>query len=135
MTLRGHPHFKRRLRSISSLQPPGFRGADHGRSQHQKSEGETSPMPVLDAEVAVVGLGAMGSHALWRLASRGKDVIGFEQFHAGHPFGSTHGKTRLFRTLCLEHPGLVPMARRSLQLWRELEEQTDTSIVRLCGLL
>jgi sarcosine oxidase len=92
-------------------------------------------MPVLDAEFAVVGLGALGSHALWRLASRGKDVIGFEQFHSGHPFGSTHGKTRLFRTLCLEHPGLVPMAQRSLQLWRELEAQTDTPIVRLCGLL
>src|ERR1700712_1995101 len=92
-------------------------------------------MPVLDAEFAVVGLGAMGSHALWRLASRGKSVLGFEQFQPGHVFGSTHGKTRLFRTLCLEHPGLVPMARRSLDLWRELEAETDSSIVRLCGLL
>ncbi|SDO17335.1 sarcosine oxidase [Nakamurella panacisegetis] len=92
-------------------------------------------MPVLDAEFAVVGLGAMGSHALWRLASRGKEVLGFEQFQPGHPFGSTHGKTRLFRTLCLEHPGLVPMARRSIDLWRELEAETDTSIVSLCGLL
>lgn len=92
-------------------------------------------MPVLDAEFAVVGLGAMGSHALWRLAARNKDVLGFEQFQPGHQFGSSHGKTRLFRTLCLEHPGLVPMARRSLDLWRELEAQTGVSIVQLCGLL
>ena len=92
-------------------------------------------MPVLDAECAVIGLGAMGSHALWRLASRGVDVVGFEQFQPGHVFGSTHGKTRLFRTLCLEHPGLVPMARRSLELWRELEAQTGETIVSLCGLL
>src|SRR5919199_2059987 len=88
-----------------------------------------------DAEFAVVGLGAMGSHAFWRLAARGKDVLGFEQFRPGHDQGSTHGHTRLFRTRCLEHPGLVPLARRSLALWRELEEQSDTRIVRLTGAL
>ncbi len=87
------------------------------------------------AEFAVVGLGAMGSHALWRLAARGREVLGFEQFRPGHPLGSTHGKTRLFRTLCLEHPNLVPMAQTSLSLWRELEQEQGTSIVRLCGLL
>jgi sarcosine oxidase len=88
-----------------------------------------------DAEFAVVGLGAMGAHAFWRLAARGKDVLGFEQFRPGHSQGSTHGHTRLFRTLCLEHPGLVPLARRSLALWRELEEQSGTRIVRLTGAL
>ena len=80
-----------------------------------------------DAEFAIVGLGAHGAQAFWRLAARGTDVIGFEQFLPGHDRGSTHGQTRLFRTLCLEHPGLVPLARRSLGLWRELEEQTSTS--------
>ncbi len=90
-------------------------------------------MTTFDAEFAVVGLGAMGSHALWRLAARDKEVLGFEQFRPGHSQGSTHGHTRLFRTLCLEHPGLVPLARRSLALWRELEQQTDSRIVRLTG--
>jgi sarcosine oxidase len=94
----------------------------------------TSARP-LDAEYAVVGLGAMGSHAFWRLAARGADVLGFEQFRPGHNQGSTHGSTRLFRTLCLEHPGLVPIARRSLALWRELEAQTQLPIVRLTGAL
>jgi sarcosine oxidase len=89
----------------------------------------------LDADYAVVGLGAMGSHAFWRLAARGADVLGFEQFRPGHNQGSTHGTTRLFRTLCLEHPGLVPVARRSLALWRELEAQTGLPIVRLTGAL
>lgn len=88
-----------------------------------------------DAELAVVGLGAMGAHAFWRLAARGRDVLGLEQFRPGHVQGSTHGQTRLFRTLCMEHPGLVPLARRSLALWRELEEQSGTPIVRLCGAL
>src|SRR3954447_4618750 len=88
-----------------------------------------------DAEYGVVGLGAMGSHAFWRLSARGADVLGFEQFRPGHNQGSTHGSTRLFRTLCLEHPGLARGARRSLALWRELEEQTGLPIVRLTGAL
>jgi len=91
------------------------------------------PTRTFDAEHAVIGLGAMGSHAFWRLAARGADVLGFEQFRPGHNQGSTHGSTRLFRTLCLEHPGLVPIARRSLALWRELEAETGLPIVRLTG--
>ncbi len=87
----------------------------------------------VDADLAVVGLGAMGSHAFWRLAARGCDVLGFERFQPGHNQGSTHGTTRLFRTLCMEHPGLVPIARRSLDLWRELEARSKTPIVRLTG--
>ena len=74
-----------------------------------------------DAEVAVIGLGAVGSSAAWRLAARGIDVIGFEQFEPGHAWGGSTGKTRLFRVACLEHPGLTPIARRARDLWRELE--------------
>ncbi len=66
-----------------------------------------------DAEVAVVGLGAWGSSALWQLASRGVRVLGFERYGLGHPFGASHGGTRMFRVTCLEHPGLVPLAKRS----------------------
>jgi sarcosine oxidase len=54
-------------------------------------------MAAFDADVAVIGLGAMGSNALWRLAARGVDVLGFEQFRPGHVQGSSHGQTRLFR--------------------------------------
>ncbi|WP_031464322.1 N-methyl-L-tryptophan oxidase [Sciscionella sediminilitoris] len=86
-----------------------------------------------DARVAVIGLGAMGSNALWRLAERGVEAIGIEQFAAGHDRGSSHGDTRLFRTVCLEHPGLVPLARRAAELWRELEERTGTHLLELTG--
>ncbi|MGW0120787.1 N-methyl-L-tryptophan oxidase [Streptomyces sp. NPDC003327] len=75
-----------------------------------------------DAEVAVVGLGAWGSATLWRLATSGVDAIGFDRFTPGHALGSTHGGSRMFRITCLEHPGLVPLARRSRELWSELEE-------------
>jgi sarcosine oxidase len=90
-------------------------------------------MRELDAEIAVVGLGAMGSAALWRLAARGVTVIGFEQFAIGHAQGSSHGQTRLFRTLCLEHPSLVDVARRSRELLRELEESSGEELLRLSG--
>lgn len=74
-----------------------------------------------DADVAVIGLGAIGSSAAWRLATRGLDVLGFEQFEPGHAWGGSTGLTRLFRVACLEHPGLTPIARRARDLWRELE--------------
>ncbi|MBV9847725.1 MAG: N-methyl-L-tryptophan oxidase [Kutzneria sp.] len=87
----------------------------------------------LDADVAVIGLGAWGASALWRLALRGVDVLGFERYGLGNALGSSHGGSRMFRITCLEHPGLVPMARRSLELWRELEAAAGTTLFEPCG--
>ncbi|WP_063795360.1 MULTISPECIES: N-methyl-L-tryptophan oxidase [Streptomyces] len=75
-----------------------------------------------DADVAVVGLGAWGAMALWQLAARGVDVIGFERHRPGHALGSSSGGSRMFRITCLEHPALVPLARRSSEVWRRLED-------------
>ena len=86
-----------------------------------------------DADVAVVGLGAIGSSAAWRLASRGLDVIGIEQHEPGHPWGGSHGRTRLFRVACLEHPGLTPIARRARELWRELEAASGRELLLETG--
>ncbi|MEI8408676.1 MULTISPECIES: N-methyl-L-tryptophan oxidase [unclassified Kribbella] len=92
-------------------------------------------METLRADVVVVGLGAFGSAALWRLAQRGVKVVGIERQAIGHPFGSSHGSTRLFRVACMEHPGLTPIARRSLELWTELGERTGEVYVRQTGSL
>ena len=78
-------------------------------------------VPGFHADVAVVWLGAVGSSAAWRLAARGLDVVGIDQHQPGHPWCGSHGRTRLFRVACLEDPGLVPIARRARELWRELE--------------
>jgi sarcosine oxidase len=75
---------------------------------------------IIDKDVVVVGLGGFGSAALWRLAARGVDVAGIERQGIGHPFGSSHGITRLFRIACMEHPDLPPIAMKSLELWTEL---------------
>lgn len=87
------------------------------------------------ADVVVVGLGAFGSAALWRLAARGVNVVGIERQGIGHPFGSSHGTTRLFRVACMEHPGLTEIARKSLALWTELGERTGETYVRQTGSL
>lgn len=92
-------------------------------------------MEAIGKDVVVVGLGGFGSAALWRLAHRGADVAGVERQGIGHHLGSSHGATRLFRIACQEHPGLVPIALKSLELWTELGRETGEVLVRQTGCL
>ncbi|WP_087137063.1 N-methyl-L-tryptophan oxidase, partial [Mycetocola reblochoni] len=87
----------------------------------------------VDADVIVVGLGAMGAATAWRLAERGVSVIGVDQFAPPHPLGSTHGLTRLFRVACLEHPALAGYALAARELFRELEARTGRRILTETG--
>ena len=88
------------------------------------------------ADVIVVGLGAMGSGALWRLARRGVEVLGVEQFAPGHDRGSSHGQSRIIRTAYSEGGGYVGLAQRAWRLWEELEaEAGETLLERTGGLL
>ena len=86
-----------------------------------------------DVDVVVIGLGAMGSMALWRLASRGINVMGIEQFEIANDRGSSFGSTRLFRLACFEHPDLGTMAVRARDLWRELEDVSGAEILTQTG--
>ncbi len=85
-----------------------------------------------DADAAVVGLGAWGASALWRLAGRGVDVLGFDRFTPGRAPGSSYG-AGMFRLCCSENPALVPLARRSHALWSELEEASRERLFVPCG--
>lgn len=69
----------------------------------------------------------------WRLAAAGADVVGFEAGAIGHDRGSSHGATRLYRRLCVEHAGLVPLAERSAALWRELEAISGERLLTVTG--
>lgn len=90
----------------------------------------------LDADVAVIGMGAMGSMTLWRLAERGISAIGFEQFAPGHNRGSSHGESRVIRTAYFEDPRYVPLIRRSFTLWHELERLSrQKSLLSMTGIL
>jgi sarcosine oxidase len=92
-------------------------------------------MEAIGKDVVVVGLGAFGSAALWRLAQRGAEVAGIERHGIGHRLGSSHGSTRLFRVACQEHPGLAAIALKSLELWTGLGDQAGERLVRQSGCL
>lgn len=89
-----------------------------GRPQPRWQEAQAD-MTRWDAETAVVGLGRWGAAALWRQASRGGDVIGFGRYTPAHVHGASPGGSRMIRLARPEHPGLVPPARRSTELWQE----------------
>jgi sarcosine oxidase len=91
------------------------------------------PERYLQTDVVVVGVGAMGSAALWRLAERGIPAIGFERFEPGHDRGSSHGETRILRTAYLEGPAYVPLAQRAIGLWGELERVSGVSLMVVNG--
>jgi sarcosine oxidase len=86
-------------------------------------------------DVAVVGLGGMGSAILAHCAARGASVIGVEQFTPVHDLGSSHGKTRMIRKAYFEDPAYVPLVLRAYELWRELERTAGEEILRLTGVL
>src|SRR5437764_4732622 len=86
-----------------------------------------------DYDVIVVGLGAMGSAACWRLAQRGARVLGLEQFDIPHSFGSYHGHTRAIRLAYFEHPDYVPLLRVAYRMWRELEAASGQSLLHITG--
>lgn len=87
------------------------------------------------ADIVVLGLGAMGSAALFQLAARGADVLGIDQFRPPHEFGSSHGETRVTRLGVAEGTALAPLVKRSHEIWKELEGRTGESLFGQVGFL
>src|SRR6187397_781740 len=86
-------------------------------------------------DVAVVGLGGMGSAILAHCARRGASAIGLEQFERGHELGSSSGKSRMIRKAYFEDPAYVPLLLRAYDLWRDLERASGQQLLRITGLL
>ena len=86
-------------------------------------------------DVAVVGLGAMGSASLRTLSRRNMKVVGIERFTPGHDKGSSHGETRIIRLGYFEHPSYVPLLRQTYQLWRELEAESGRPLMHITGIV
>ena len=84
-------------------------------------------------DVIVVGLGAMGSAALYQLAKRGAKVLGIDQYRPPHTVGSTHGESRITRLATGEGEAYVPFVQRSHAIWRELEAESGESLLTLTG--
>jgi sarcosine oxidase len=84
-------------------------------------------------DVVVVGVGGMGSAALYHLARRGQRVLGLERFDVPNELGSSHGITRIIRLAHFEHPSYVPLVRRAYALWRELETEVGERLLHVTG--
>lgn len=80
-------------------------------------------------DVAVIGLGLMGSAALYALAGRGADVLGFDPLPVGSDRGSSHGSCRVFRRINAENPAYTALADLALVHWRALEAGSDRTIL------
>lgn len=84
-------------------------------------------------DAVVVGVGGMGSAALYHLARRGKRVLGIDRFDVPNDLGSSHGITRIIRLAHFEHPSYVPLVRRAYELWRELEHEVGEQLLHVTG--
>jgi sarcosine oxidase len=85
--------------------------------------------PVWD--VIVVGLGAVGSATLYQLSKQGAKVLGIDQFDPPHTLGSSHGETRITRLAVGEGEEYVALAKRSHEIWAEIEALSG-KIIRTC---
>ena len=83
----------------------------------------------------VIGVGGVGSAAVYHLAERGARVLGIDPFPPGHTKGSSHGQTRIIRFAYLEHPDYVPLVRRAYSLWTDLAKRTEQRLFFQTGLL
>lgn len=86
-------------------------------------------------DLAVVGLGAVGSAALVAAARAGARVVGIDSFSPPHALGSTHGETRIVREAIGEGVEYTPFAQRSFALWDQLSAECGETLVVRCGLL
>src|SRR5207249_6789895 len=84
-------------------------------------------------DVAVVGLGAMGSAALHHLARAGLRVVGIERFESPHAFGSSHGGSRIIREAYFEDPRYVPLVQRAYEAWAALERDSGRTLMLTTG--
>ena len=87
------------------------------------------------ADVLVVGLGAVGSAALYQATKLGARAIGIDRFNPPHDQGSSHGDTRITREAIGEGREFVRLAVRSNQIWQELEAATGRTLLTRNGAL
>jgi len=84
-------------------------------------------------DVAIVGLGAMGSAAAYHFTRRGARVLGLDRFAPPHALGSSHGETRIIREAYFEDPRYVPIVQRAYELWGELERESGEPLMLRTG--
>jgi len=80
-------------------------------------------------DVGIIGLGLMGSAALYELARRGCDVLGFDPLPIGAARGSSHGSCRIFRRFNFESEAYTALSDRAFAGWRALQSDTGQMLL------
>jgi sarcosine oxidase len=83
-------------------------------------------------DVAVVGMGALGSAAAYHLARKGVKVVAFEQFELGHVRGASHDTSRIVRTSYGEAE-YVRLAQSAYKDWADFEEVAGEQFLSVTG--
>lgn len=83
-------------------------------------------------DVAVVGMGALGSAAAYHLARKGVNVVAFEQYELGHVRGASHDTSRIIRT-SYGAPEYVRLAKSAYRDWADFEEVAGEQFVSITG--
>lgn len=86
-----------------------------------------------DGQLAVIGLGSIGSMALWRASQSSPSVVGFEASSPAHPRSAVGGDTRLFRMTYRGEGSYYPVLALAQRLWRELEQVSGQEVLTQCG--
>jgi sarcosine oxidase len=86
-------------------------------------------------DVAVIGLGAMGSAAIHALARRGVRAVGLDRYEPAHHRSSSFGESRVIRLAYFEHPDYVPLLRSAYAAWRALEDLTGERVLTVTGIV
>ena len=83
-------------------------------------------------DLAVIGLGALGSSTAWHAASRGLRVVGLEAFGFGHDRGASHDTSRIIRH-SYHTPAYVALTFGAYDDWARLEDETGEQFVTVTG--
>ena len=93
------------------------------------------PAMPLSFDIAILGLGAVGSWALQAAVAQKLRAVGVERFGLGHSRGSSHGGARVTRSAYFEHPDYVPLIRWSTGRLEALEKIAGCPLLERCGTL
>lgn len=83
-------------------------------------------------DVAVVGLGVLGSAAAYHAALKGASVLGLEQYDFGNVHGASHDTSRIVRT-SYGSPEYVALAQAAYRDWTELEARSGVQMLTITG--
>jgi sarcosine oxidase len=84
-------------------------------------------------DTIVLGLGGLGSAALYWLARRvGRGALGLEQYALDHDRGSSQDHSRIIR-LSYHTPGYVELAKQAYAAWAEVEADAGQQLIYKTG--